>query len=313
MVHRCPGTENAEVQKEDRRKNSLLAQGPKVADPGLNSGRIRRRGVLAFHRETGWAAGKAAEKSAESRQGEAREGRGEGPPQGGGASEAPRELAERWRNCGGTRAQRGTTFAQGGAGTGRVPGTPLPPPAQTRHCRRDWRPGGRVEAAPGYRRRCYGRPAACRQDRRSVARSPPLVLCAQLRLGALAVRKGRGQGRLGGGGGRPGRIGGSRERGCATASLALPTQRPCAALAWRKGARAELPTPPPSRKSFFCRAGGCVLGVEGAPGTFRAWGERLRSRAPQRAGFWRGSGVFPGLCPAPDSPKSVTVLPQIRS
>ena len=81
----------------------------------------------------------------------------------------------------------------------------------------------------------------------------------------------------------------------------------------RQGARAELPTPSPSRKSFFCLAGGCVLGVEGAPGTFRAWGERLRSRAPQRAGFWRVSGVFPGLCPAPDSPKSVTVLPQIRS
>ena len=81
----------------------------------------------------------------------------------------------------------------------------------------------------------------------------------------------------------------------------------------RTGAGSEEPPPPPPTGNRLPAGPELCAGAGVAPGTFGAWGGgTLRSRAPNKAGFWRVSGVFPGMCPAqaPESPR-VKVLPQI--
>lgn len=207
------------MQKEAWRTNSLrmnlLAQGLQVAVPGPQERKrpetwCSRLDSEAESRRRGRPLRTALSPATVKRG----EGWGKGPLQGGGASEAPRERAGRSWQGGQTRAQRGATFARGGARRGRVPGNP---PTQKRGRGGAERPGGRAGDEPRAGRRHYGHPAAGRQDRRSVVWRPPLVLCAQLRLGALAVREGRGRGGPRGRGGQAagpgGRWRGGRMRG----------------------------------------------------------------------------------------------------
>lgn len=160
---------------------------------------------------------------------------------------------------------------RGGAGPARSLLTPPPPRRAGRGVAE--RPGGRAGTEPGSRRRHHGHPAAGRQDRGSVARRPPLVLCAQPRLGALAVREGRGQegpGRpRGRGNGGPGRR--WREARMRGRRAWLPRAlSPCAAPAGRERARPEL-SPAMQPEGPFPRAWQlCVDGGGGAPRTFWA-------------------------------------------
>lgn len=204
--------------------------------------------------------------------------------------------AAKGRGLGGSPGVRRTTFVWGGAGRAKS----LPTPhtlrththihAQTRRRGTAERPGARAGDEPGSRRHRYGHPAAGRQNLGSVALRPPRILRAQLRLGALAVRAGRGRAASRGAAGAEGRT--RVVAACSREPEPLGPGRGGGGRGQRSPLQTEVPFPPARR---LCGWDG------GAPGTFGVWGEgTLRSRAPNRAGFWRVTGVFPGMCPALD-------------
>lgn len=116
--------------------------------------------------------------------------------------------AAKGRGLGGSPGVRGATFVWGGAGRAKslpTPHTHTHIRAQTRRRGSVERPGARAGDEPGSRRPHYGHPAAGRQNLGSVALRPPRILRAQLRLGALAVRAGRGRAASRGAAGAEGR------------------------------------------------------------------------------------------------------------
>lgn len=163
---------------------------------------------------------------------------------------------------------------------------------------------------PGSRRRRYGHPAPGGQDRTSVAGRPPVVLRAQLHLGALVVRAGR-DWRGGLWGGRAG-LGCEGAKRAACGCTGSPEPSGPAPLAWgRRGLGQETPRFQP--ETPFPPAGAVWWSWGRSWDVWGLGGGTLRNRTPNKAGFWKVSGVFPGMCPAqtPKSPR-VKVLSQIR-